>query len=94
MKFVRAVNAAQAMLADNPQASRALLKTRDFPAMDQATFDAAFDGNIAVYSRDPAIKRENVDTAIELASKFKKTAMKLTADQIIDTSVVADAKAK
>lgn len=88
MRFVRAIATAQTYLAEKPEEARTILKQKDFPKMEQRSFDLAFDANRSFYAKSPAIVRQDVDAGLELARRFTRGAFRVTYEQIVDTSIV------
>jgi len=92
VKFVRAIAKAQVLLAEHPDQARKILKEKQFASMDQPTFDASFDGNIAFYAHKPEVSLAGVQTALDLAKRFSREPITLKADALIDNSIAADAE--
>lgn len=90
IRFMRAVAEAQKWLAANPAEARKILKEKEFRAMDQATFDASFEGYRPFFLPTPAVSRQAVDTGIELAQRFSKAPISVTYDRLVDESIAKE----
>ena len=88
IRFLHAIAAAQTYLAEKPEEARTILKQKDFPKMDQRSFNLAFDANRSFYAKSPAIVREEVDAGLEIARRFTRGTFKVTYEKIVDTSIV------
>lgn len=91
VRLIRAVANAQKLLFENQSEARKLLKEREFPQMDQETFDIGFKSLVPFYLKNPEISRQSFDAGIALAQKFSRQPITLTYDQIVDPTIAKEA---
>lgn len=94
VKLMRAISKAQVMLTEKQADARKLLKDKQFPQMDQDTFDIGFNSLIPFYLKSPEASRESVEAGLALAKKFSRTPITLTYDTLVDPTVVKEALAQ
>jgi NitT/TauT family transport system substrate-binding protein len=87
-RFVDAIGEADQVLAEQKEDMRALVKSKRFGSMAQATFDVAFDGQVALTPKSPKLEASSVQAGIDLLKHFSNKPVTVTPDQLADYSFV------